>query len=178
MSFQKVCLFSVIVLTSFSSCKRDVIQYYTTGITLSHQDNGQPFLQSAGDTVGDSCYVLRLNYTSDQTAYYAIDDKNTYAPANAPVSIEITSLQAFDALTPAGALLNPYFIAGPGINSTAESVVADFPNTQDFYPTHDPDDLWLMTPPASAGWYQFIVKMSFDDGIIVRDTTTSIYLAQ
>jgi hypothetical protein len=120
--------------------------------------------------------VLRISYISDQAQFYTVNDNNTYAPVNKPVSIAVTSLQTFDAQHPVGTLLNEYFIAGPGINSTAEDVIAGFSNTQDYYPTHDPDDLWLMKPPANAGAYQFIVEMAFDNGTTVRDTSTSINL--
>ena len=171
-------IFFLCLALLFASCKRDVITYYTTDISLSHYDNAGAYIKPASDTVDDSCYVLRINYTSDQTAYYAVDDRNTYAPANQPTSITITSLQAFDPGHPAGSSLNEYFIAGPGMRSTAEDVISNFMLTQDYYPTHDPDDLWLMQPPATPGSYRFVVEMDFDNAITVRDTTTPVILAQ
>lgn len=169
--------FLVCTLIPFAviSCKRDTITYYTTGITLLNYNNAGVYLQEAtGSSVNDSSYVIRINYKSDQTAYYAVNDEYTYHPGNKPVSIAVLSLQNFDSLHPAGSLLNDYFINGPGIESTIERVVYDFPDTKDFYPTHDPDDLWLMVPPSAPGFYQFVVQMTFDNGMTFRDTTTAI----
>lgn len=178
MKFTRCGFITIFIVILFSACKRNVIQYYTTGISLGNYDNCGTYLQPASDSVGDTCYVMRINYISDQTAYYAVDDKNTYAIANRPVSIEITSLQQFDSLHPIGTVLNDYFIAGPGINSTTEDVVTGFANTKDYYPTHDPDDLWLMKRPENTGSFRFIVKMDFDDGAIVRDTTSAVNLVR
>lgn len=178
MKFIRCGFITIFIVILFSACKRNVIQFYTTGISLANYDNCGTYLQLSGNSVGDTCYVMRINYISDQTAFYAVDDKNTYAIANRPVSIEITSLQQFDSLHPAGTLLNDYFIAGPGINSTAEDVVTGFASTKDYYPTHDPDDLWLMKRPENPGSFRFIVKMDFDNGTIVRDTTSVISLVR
>lgn len=172
------CSLLCCITFAVSSCKRNTIHYYTTGISLSHYDNCGPFIRPAGNTVGDSGYVMRINYASDQTSYYSVDDNNTYALANLPTAIRIYSLQQFDTLHPAGTLLNEYFIAGPGIHSTAEDVVTGFPYTQDYYPTHDPDDLWLMKAPTNQGAYNFIVEMAFDNGALLRDTTSPINLVR
>lgn len=178
MKFLKSIIITCFVAFVFAACNRNVIPYFTTGISLAHYDNCGSYLQPSGNSVGDTCYVLRINYVSDQTAYYAVDDKNTYAIANKPVSIEVISFQQFDSLHPAGSLLNEYFIAGPGINSTINDVVNGFEFTQDYYPTHDPDDLWLMKRPANSGPYIFVVRMTFDDGTIASDTTSSINLVR
>ncbi len=159
-------------------CKKDIISYSTVGIKLTHNDNAGAYLVTAGTSVGDSAYVLRINYVSDLTGFYAVDNNNTYAGLNVPVSVEIFSLQNFDSLHPAGVSLNEYFIAGPGIGSSVNDVVAEFPDTRDYYPTHDPDDLWLMKGPQTPGAYKFVVKMVFDDARILTDTTTSINLLQ
>jgi hypothetical protein len=172
----RYCLLSLLLL-SLVSCKRNTTTYFTTGIAVSNYDNCQAFIiEDDNDTIGDTCYVIRINYASDQTAYYSVDDNNSYGIANRPVSIAVTSFQNFDATHPAGTLLNDYFIAGPGINSTINDVVTGFEFTQDYYPTHDPDDLWLMQRPQSPGNYQFIVRMDFDNGVILRDTTEAIRL--
>lgn len=157
-----------------SACKRDSITYYTVGIRLINYDNAGAFIQEAGTTVKDSAYVIRINYTSDQTAYYTVNADYTYQPGNKPTSIAVTSLQNFDGLHPAGSLLNDYFINGPGMDSRTEDIVYDFPVTRDYYPTHDPDDLWLMAVPSAPGPYRFVVEMSFDNGITVLDTTAAI----
>ncbi|HTF04037.1 MAG TPA: hypothetical protein VK826_08425 [Bacteroidia bacterium] len=167
-----------VLCVSLFSCRKNTISYLTTGIVLAHYDNCGPFLKPAGNSVGDTGYVLRINYTSDQAEFYAVNDNNTYELANKPVSIAVTSLQSFDATHPAGTSLNDYFMAGPGINSRTEDVVDGFANTQDYYPTHDPDDLWLQVPPENTGPYKFIVEMVFDNGITVRDTTTSINIVR
>ena len=157
------------------SCKRDVITYYTNGIKLSNYDNSGSYLRAADVTVKDSCYVLRIDYTSDQSQYYTVDDDHRYEPGNLPTSIFVRALEAFDSTHPAGSLLNEYFIAGPGINSSVDDVVYSFQSTRDYYPTHDPDDLWLMVPPSSTGPFHFTVEMQFNDGVTVRDTTSIIY---
>jgi hypothetical protein len=166
----------VLMLSLFSfGCKRTTIVYYTTGITLTNFDNAGPFIHEAsGTSVNDSSYVIRINYTSDQTAYYAVNDENTYEPGNKPTSIYVTSLQNFDSTHPAGSVLNDYFINGPGASWSTEQVVNDFLNTKDFYPTHEPDDLWLMVPPSFPGSYRFVVEMHFDNGVIASDTTSAI----
>ena len=172
----RVCLLFVVV-GFLASCKRDTTTYFTTGISVSNYDNCHAFIiEDANDTIGDTCYVIRINYASDLTAFYSVDDNNTYVIANRPVSIEVTALQNFDVTHPAGSLLNDYFIAGPGINSTIDDVVTGFAQTQDYYPTHDPDDLWLMQRPQTPGIYRFIVRMDFDNGVILRDTTEVIRL--
>ena len=171
-----IVLFGLVAVLLVSSCRKDEIDYITTGITLSHFDNGGTALLPASDTCGDTCYVLRINYISNLTAFYAVDSDHKYHFVNSPVSLEVSALEMFDSLHPAGSLLNDCFIAGPGIGSEAEDIIADFPNTKDYYPTHDPDDLWLMRRPLSTGPYHFIVKMTFDDGVICSDTSTVIKL--
>jgi len=172
--FVNVLVFAVLSFAA-TSCKKNIITYYTTGITLANYNNAGPYIQAAtGSSVNDSAYVIRINYISDQTAFYAVDNEDTYEPGNKPTSILITSLQNFDSLHPAGVSLNEYFINGPGMNSTAEDVVNNFLDTKDFYPTHEPDDLWLMKPPSSPGFYRFVIEMHFDDGVNARDTTSAI----
>lgn len=165
-------LSSLLLIVSASGCKRGVITYYTNGIVLANYDNCSDFIIAADGPVGDSCYVIRVNYQSDQTAFNGVNDNDTYEPGNLPTSVLIYSLQAFDGTHAAGSSLNEYFIAGPRAGATAEDIVTQFVDTKDFYPTHDPDDLWLMKPPATNGVYSFVVKMEFDNGITVRDTTT------
>lgn len=162
----------VVVVFCSGSCKKGVITYNTNGIVLENYDNCGDFIVPASGPVGDSCYVIRVNYQSDQTAFNGVNDNNTYEPGNLPTSIAIYSLQQFDSLHPAGSSLNSYFIAGPGIESAAQDIVTDFAETQDFYPTHDPDDLWLMKSPATNGVYSFVVRLDFNDGVVVSDTTT------
>jgi hypothetical protein len=164
--------FFIVALLSIISCNRSVIIYNTNGIVLENYNNCGDFVVPASAPVGDSCYVIRMNYQSDQTAFNGVNDNNTYEPGNLPTSIVIYSLQQFDSLHPAGSSLNSYFIAGPGIGSTAQDIVNDFAETQDFYPTHDPDDLWLMKSPATNGVYSFVVRLDFNDGVVVSDTTT------
>ncbi len=167
---------SVLVVALFfaASCQRGVITYNTNGIVLENYDNCGDFIIPSADTIGDSCYVIRINYQSDQTAFNGVNDNNTYEPGNLPTSIVIYSLQQFDSLHPAGSSLNSYFIAGPGLGSTAQDIVTEFAQTQDFYPTHDPDDLWLMKAPATTGVYSFVVRLDFNDGAVASDTTTVI----
>lgn len=160
----------LVCLLNIAACKRGVITYQTNGIVLENYNNCGDFIVPATTPVGDSCYVLRLNYTSDQTAFNGVNDNNTYEPGNLPTSISIYSVQQFDSLHPAGSSLNSYFIAGPRIGSVAEDIVNDFAETQDFYPTHDPDDLWLMKSPAANGYYQFVVRLDFNDGVVASDT--------
>lgn len=161
-----------VALFCITACKKDIINYYTNGIVLENYDNCGNFIRPAGAGVGMGCYVIRVNYQSDQAAFNGVNDEDTYSPANLPVSISIYALQAFNAQHPAGSSLNEYFIAGPKQNPSANDIVTDFPDTEDFYPTHDPDDLWLMTPPDLPGNYSFVVRMEFNDGVIVSDTTT------
>jgi hypothetical protein len=164
----------IVALLCCTSCKQDVIAYTTTGIYLENYDNCGDFIRPSSDSIGDSCYVIRVNYESDQTEFNGVNDNNTYQPQNLPTSIFIYALQQFDSLHPAGSSLNEYFIAGPGSESTAEDIITGFPETQDFYPTHDPDDLWLMQSPATTGTYSFVIRMGFNDGVVASDTTTVI----
>lgn len=167
---------SLVFILLAEGCKNRSIDYSTIDIELSHHDNSGAYLVPAGTSVNNAAYVLRINYVSDQTGFYAVDNNNTYFGLNKPTSIEITSLQNFDSLHPANSLLNDLFIAGPAISSSVNDVLTGFANTRDYYPTHDPDDLWLMNAPATPGPFTFVVKMVFDDGVIVRDTSTSINL--
>jgi hypothetical protein len=123
-------------------------------------------------------YVLRIGYKSDQTDFYAVNNEYSYHAANKATSINVTSLQDFDSLHLAGSTLNDYFINGPGADSRTEDVISDFADTKEFFPTHDPDDLWLMIPPALPGSFKFVVEMDFDNGVIVRDTTAAIIFRQ
>lgn len=164
----------VVALFCITACKKNVIDYFTNGIVLRNYDNCDEFIRPGGDTVGMWCYVMRVNYESDQTAFNGVNDNDTYAPGNLPTAVSIYSLQAFNTTHPAGASLNEYFVCGPKLNAKAEDIVTDFPDTEDFYPTHDPDDLWLMTPPELPGTYSFVVRMEFNDGVVVADTTTVI----
>jgi len=170
----------IVLLTSMlfvlASCNNKEIDYTTIGIELENLDNSTAYIQPAGSSVADSAYVLRIKYVSDQTGFYAVDDKNKYIGTNKPVSIEVRSLQFFDSLHPAGTLLNEYFIAGPGIGSSINDIINDYPDTRDYYPTHEPDDLWLMRTPEFAGAFRFIVTMHFDDGKICSDTAATINL--
>lgn len=162
----------VVALFFVASCKRGVITYNTNGIVLENYDNCGDFIRPSNSPIGDSCYVIRVNYQSDQTQFNGVNDNDTYEPGNLPTSILIYSLQQFDTLHPPGSSLNSYFIAGPGSNSTAQDIVSDFAQTQDFYPTHDPDDLWLMKAPATVGTYSFVVRMDFNDGVVASDTVS------
>lgn len=164
------------ILVVLASCNNKEIDYTTIDIELENYDNSTAYIQPAGSSVSDSAYVLRIKYVSDQTGFYAVDDKNKYIGTNRPVSIEVRSLQFFDSLHPAGTLLNDYFIAGPGIGSSVNDVINDYPDTRDYYPTHEPDDLWLMKTPEFAGAFRFIVTMRFDDGKICTDTAAAINL--
>lgn len=161
----------IVALLCMSACKKGVIDYYTTGIVLENYDNCGDFIRPAGDTVGQWCYVVRVNYKSDQTAFNGVNNDDRYSPANLPVSVLIYALQPFNAQHPAGASLNEYFVAGPRLNASAQDIVTYFADTKDFYPTHEPDDLWLMMPPDSPGRYSFVVRMEFNDGAVVSDTT-------
>jgi len=168
----------VIISIALISCKRNSIIYLTNGILVENFDNNGSLLQPAGTSVENDCYVLRINYESDQTAFNAVDNDHRYRPGNKPTSILVTSLQAFDSTHPPGTSLNSYFINGPGIGSVCEQVVNDFIYTDDFNPTHVPDDLWLMVAPDNNGPFRFVVEMEFDNGVIVRDTTANITLIQ
>ncbi len=160
------------------SCKKNNIIYITNGIAIENFDNSGTLLRPATGTVESDGYVLRINYESDQTAFNAVDDEHRYQPGNKPTSILVTALQPFDSTHPAGTSLNGYFINGPGTGSTCERILEEFPYTDDFNPTHVPDDLWLMVPPDNSGPFRFVVEMHFDNGIIARDTTTSVNLVQ
>lgn len=173
---RRLFAFAVILCCFLFSCNRNTFDYTIVDIKLAHYDNSGLYLTPAGSSVRDSAYVLRINYISDQTSYSAVDNSYSYDGLNRPTSIEITSLQTFDSLHPANSLLNDVFIAGPGIGSTVDDIVTGFLNTTVYYPTHDPDDLWLMKTPAAPGAYTFVVKMVFDDGRIATDTSTAINL--
>jgi hypothetical protein len=162
----------VVALLCTGACKKGVIDYYTTGIVLENYDNCGDFIKPAGSAVNNGCYVIRVNYTSDQTSFNGVNDNDRYNPANHPTSVLIYSLQAFNAQHPAGSSLNEYFIAGPKLHASAEDIVTGFADTEDFYPTHDPDELWLMQPPEWNGSYSFVLRMEFNDGVVVSDTTT------
>lgn len=174
--FRHVLILFVLIGAAFFGCKKGTIDYSTIGIKLEHHDNSGAYLVPAGSSVNDSAYVLRINYVSDSTGFFAVDDNNSYRGLNKPTAIEITSFQNFDSLHPANSLLNDLFIAGPAIGSSANDIISNFADTKDYYPTHEPDDLWLMNSPQNSGLYIFVVKMTFDDGRILRDTTSSINL--
>ena len=161
------CLY---VITGLSGCKKEFI-YNTTGIYLQNYDNSGSYMIPAGSAVNGDAFVLRLMYTSDLTDYYSVDDNNDYHSDNNPTSISINCLQNFDSLHPANSSVADCFINGPGTTSV-QNVVDYFYNTQNYYPTHEPDDLWLMKAPAAPGTYSFVVRMVFDNGLITTDTST------
>lgn len=154
-----------------SGCRKPDYTYSTNGIYLKNYDNSGNYILESTGPINRSAYVMRIFYESTYTNFYSVNDDNTYEGLNKPVSIDIRCLQNFDSLHPANASMNDCFINGPGITSSIEDVITQFPNTKDYYPTHEPDDLWLMKAPTNTGNYSFVVTMSFDDGITVADTT-------
>jgi hypothetical protein len=165
-----VFICSLYVVSALCGCGKEY-RYDTIAIELDNYDNSGAYLQPAGASVDTDAYVLRINYASDLADYIAVDDNNDYYSNNKPTSISITVLQDFDSLHLANSSVAEYFIHGPGTTSP-QHVVDVFSETSTFYPNHLPDDLWLMKGPVAPGTYSFVVKMNFDDGAILSDTTT------
>ena len=165
-----VPVIALYVLTGLSGCRKEYL-YNTIGLETVSYDNSGAYLRPATGTVDSNAYVLRINYASDLADYMAVDDNNDYFSNNKPTAISVTTLMFFDSLHPANSSVADCFINGPGSN-TANDVVTNFNDTRTYYPNHEPDDLWLMQPPLNPGTYSFVVRMSFDDGVVLQDTAT------
>jgi len=163
----------------FSRCGKIGIDgyYKTTGIYLTNMDNTNG-VTTAGTSVNENAYVLRIGYLSNSSVYDPNSDY-TYKAGNHPTSIKVTTLQFFDSLHPANTSLNEFFIPEPQLSASIDDVLTGFVKSSiNYYPNHPLTDLWLMKAPLYQGTYNFVVSMTFDDGITVSDTTSAIIFHQ
>lgn len=162
------------------ACSKHIPSVYeVVGMSLGNANNaGEEPADATTASVPKQAYAIKMTLSETMLKKTEGDaEENGFINDDRLTSLNIFSLNNFDAAHPAGASLNAYFLTGLSSSATIDAFISKGQIGAGKYENGSYTDNWstnqylyLMTPPASAGSQSFVVKIELSDGRSMSDT--------
>lgn len=174
----------ILLLPAFwlCACSKHIPSVYEVeGMSLANANNaGEEPADATTASVPEEAYAIKMTLSEKMLKKMDGDaEENGFINDDRLTSLNIFSLNHFDAAHPPGSSLNAYFLTALNSPSTIDAFISKGEIGAGKYDQGSYVDNWssdqyfyLMHPPASAGPQSFVVKIGLSDGRNMSDTVT------